>query len=298
MATIDNILQHNIPLAPCTTFKIGGPSRFFIEPVNMTQFRESIDWALQSGVQYFVLGGGANILIHDNGYEGLIIHTGKLNKITVRQTTIEAECGAVVDTLVEMSAQHLLSGIEFAAGLPGTVGGALFMNAKAYESDFSNIVQSVQALKVENKTVTESMLKKADLEFSYKKSIFQEKEWYVYKVFLSLSQGKHPDIKKRIENNRKKRRRAGQFTYPNAGCIFKNDYRTLKPTGRIIEELGLKGKKIGDAEVYQEHGNFIINRGNATADDVCQLIEFVEQTVLKETGIRLQREIILLGDWS
>jgi len=292
-----NHFKMNVLLAPYTTYKIGGPASYFFEPKNLDDFKLSIGWALQQDIPYFVLGGGSNILVHDSGYRGLVVYTGELNRLDIRGNNITAECGLAVDRLVDGSLTHGLSGIEFAAGLPGTVGGALFMNARAYEGSFSNITEQVLAVRIEKRNVNDVMLKKEELGFSYKNSVFQLQEIYVYSALFSLVPGSKDKIRKEIKANRSRRRENGQYDFPNAGCIFKNDYRIGIPTGKLLEELGLKGKRIGDAEVYEKHANFIINRGNAAAEDVYRLIKFIEGEVKKKRGIALKREINLIGNW-
>jgi len=292
-----NHFKMNVLLAPYTTYKIGGPASYFFEPKNLDDFKLSIGWALQQDIPYFVLGGGSNILVHDSGYRGLVVYTGELNRLDIRGNNITAECGLAVDRLVDGSLTHGLSGIEFAAGLPGTVGGALFMNARAYEGSFSNITEQVLAVRIEKRNVNDVMLKKEELGFSYKNSVFQLQEIYVYSALFSLVPGSKDKIRKEIKANRSRRRENGQYDFPNAGCIFKNDYRIGIPTGKLLEEIGLKGKRIGDAEVYENHANFIINRGNATAEDVYRLIKFIEGEVKKKRGIALKREINFIGNW-
>jgi UDP-N-acetylmuramate dehydrogenase len=295
---IENAIQHSVGLAPYTTFNIGGPASHFIQPVSMEQFGSALEWALERGVPFFVLGGGANILVHDSGYQGLVIHTGRLSGVSVEKQQLVAECGLTVDSIVDRAVEHGLSGLEFAAGLPGSVGGALFMNARAYEGEFSNIVSSVQALQLRGKSVSHTMLKGDDLQFSYKQSVFQKGKYYVYSVHLHLTPGKRREIRSRCEQIRQKRRNAGQFMFPNAGCIFKNNYDLGTPTGQIIDELGLKGTRVGDAEVYRKHGNFIINRGNATAQDVYRLILLVESRLKEHVDAPIEREISLVGPWK
>lgn len=296
--SIEKRIQHSVSLAPYTTFRIGGPATYFIQPVSMEEFGVTLEWALGKKIPFFVLGGGANILVHDRGFDGLVIHTGKLTGIAVEKQSIHAECGLAVDRLVDTAMNHGLSGLEFAAGLPGTVGGALFMNARAYEGEFSAIVSSVQALQIRGKRAHKTILKRDDLEFSYKQSVFQGKEYYVYSVHLLLASVDINRIQLKSEQIRQKRREAGQFVFPNAGCIFKNNYIVGIPTGRIIDELGLKATRIGDAEVYRKHGNFIINRGSATAEDVHRLIQLLESRLEEHLGVRMEREINLIGPWE
>lgn len=296
--SIEKRIQHSVSLAPYTTFRIGGPATYFIQPVSIEEFGVALEWTLGKKIPFFVLGGGANILVHDRGFDGLVIHTGKLTGIAVEKQSIHAECGLAVDRLVDTAMNHGLSGLEFAAGLPGTVGGALFMNARAYEGEFSAIVSSVQALQIRGKRAHKTILKRDDLEFSYKQSVFQGKEYYVYSVHLLLASVDINRIQLKSAQIRQKRREAGQFVFPNAGCIFKNNYVVGIPTGRIIDELGLKGTRIGDAEVYRKHGNFIINRGSATAEDVHRLIQLLESRLEEHLGVRMEREINLIGPWE
>ncbi len=296
--SIEKRIQHSVSLAPYTTFRIGGPATYFIQPVSIEEFGVALEWALGKKIPFFVLGGGANILVHDRGFDGLVIHTGKLTGIAVEKQSIHAECGLAVDRLVDTAMNHGLSGLEFAAGLPGTVGGALFMNARAYEGEFSAIVSSVQALQIRGKRAHKTILKRDDLEFSYKQSVFQGKEYYVYSVHLLLASVDINRIQLKSEQIRQKRREAGQFVFPNAGCIFKNNYVVGIPTGLIIDELGLKATRIGDAEVYRKHGNFIINRGSATAEDVHRLIQLLESRLEEHLGVRMEREINLIGPWE
>lgn len=296
--SIEKRIQHSVSLAPYTTFRIGGPATYFIQPVSIEEFGVALEWALGKKIPFFVLGGGANILVHDRGFDGLVIHTGKLTGIAVEKQSIHAECGLAVDRLVDTAMDYGLSGLEFAAGLPGTVGGALFMNARAYEGEFSAIVSSVQALQIRGKRAHKTILKRDDLEFSYKQSVFQGKEYYVYSVHLLLASVDINRIQLKSEQIRQKRREAGQFVFPNAGCIFKNNYVVGIPTGLIIDELGLKATRIGDAEVYRKHGNFIINRGSATAEDVHRLIQLLESRLEEHLGVRMEREINLIGPWE
>ena len=269
----------------------------YTEPEALPELEESIAWALSEGVPFFLLGGGSNVLVHDRGFDGLVINTRKLSRVAVAGETVGAECGTLVDDLVETCAERSLSGVEFAAGLPGTVGGALFMNARAYEGSFSAVVERVSALEVEGKEVRERELDGAQLGFGYKRSVFQRGKVFVKEARFRLSRGAREAIVRKTEENRKKRETVGQYLFPNAGCIFKNDYRVGVPSGKIIEELGLKGERIGDAEVFERHANFIINRGGASAEDVHRLIRFVEGEVERKRGIRLEREILLVGPW-
>ncbi|MFW6181183.1 MAG: UDP-N-acetylmuramate dehydrogenase [Spirochaetota bacterium] len=291
-------IRRGVPLAPYTTFGIGGPARFFAAPACRSQLLAALRWALRSGVPFFVMGGGANVLVHDRGYEGLVVLTTGLDRVVFRDGIVLAQCGVSVDRLADRCAGRGLSGLEFAGGLPGTLGGALFMNARAYGGEFSRVVEGVDALETAGGEVRARVLEREELGFSYKKSLFQEGEVYVYRARLRLVPGDPGEIGRCTDENRARRREAGQYRFPNAGCVFKNDYRSGEPAGMIIDRLGLKGTRIGGAEVYAGHGNFIVNRGGARAADVFHLMRLVEETVRRERGVLLEREIQLLGDWE
>ena len=298
MPGIETVVREDVVLAPYTTFRIGGPARYFAEPGSLDEFSACIRWALERGIQFFLLGTGANILVADSGYSGFVIHTGRLDRIEVKGTTLTAECGTALDRLVDSSLEFSLTGLEFAAGLPGTLGGALFMNAKAFGGCFADVVHSVKTLSVESGTLQESVLEHRELEYSYKQSFFQRRTHFIQQARLTLSRGRQEAIRSLVEENRSARLARGHYLYPNAGSIFKNDYSVGKPAGQLIDETGLKGTRIGDAEVYTRHGNFIINRGKATARDVYRLIRLVRKKVAEATGITLEMEIILTGDWK
>jgi len=295
---IEEKIQKNVPLGPLTTLKIGGPADYFFEPVDEDEFRKAIKWSISQQLPYFVMGKGSNILVHDSGYRGLVICTGKMDKLKVMETVIVAQCGVEVDYLVDICINHSLSGLEFAAGLPGTVGGAIFMNARAYGGEFSRVVDRVKCLQVNHGEVEKTELENKELEFDYKKSLFQKKQILLLEAYIRLEKKDKHQIAKLSSHNREKRKTMGQYSYPSAGCIFKNDYNLGKPAGKIIDELGLKGTKIGDAEVFQEHANFIINRGKAKAEDVYKLIRLIEDETKNRAGVLLKREIILLGNWQ
>ena len=286
-------IRKNYHLGKFTTFKIGGPAEYFCMPVNLDEIIQALNFARQKGIDRFIMGGGANLLIADSGYRGLIISVKKLDKAVFRGCNIDAEAGISIDNINKKIMKKSLTGMEFSGGLPGSLGGAIYMNAKAYGGDFAGVVEYVDAV---NENLECERLTGDQLEFSYKASVFMKrKELFIYKAGLALNKGNKKEIKNKYKNNADDRKNKGQFHYPSAGCIFKNNYDIGIPTGKIIEELGLKGTRIGNAEVYEKHGNFIINKGDAKASDVLQLIEKIEKSVYEKKGIKLDREVRLLG---
>jgi UDP-N-acetylmuramate dehydrogenase len=239
------------------------------------------------------MGGGANLLVSDNGFRGMVISTARLKKVAIDGESVVAESGISVDKLNLKLLNRSLSGMEFSAGLPGSLGGSIYMNAKAYGGEFSSITEFVEI--INEKLVPEKILK-ADLDYSYKSSIFMKRSGvFIFRIGLKLHKGDKKEIRNSYEKNKNDRSAKGQFEFPSAGCIFKNNYDIGIPTGKIIEELGLKGMSIGGAEVFTRHANFIINKNNASATDVMTLIEFIEKKVYEKKGIRLEREVQLLG---
>lgn len=291
-------VRTDVPLSEHTTFRIGGPARFYFEPRTRPELSNAVSWALSEKIRLFILGGGSNVLFHDRGFPGLVINTKRLTKIKRKGRLVSAQCGVRIDDLVDLCRDHALSGLEFVAGLPGTVGGALFMNARAYGSEMSDIVENVSAIEAHEGTASDVDIPGNALSFSYKSSIFQKRPIYVFSVRFRLSPGDPQEIGSKIEQIRAKRKEMGQNSFPNAGCIFKNDYTVGVPSGKLIDECGLKGRRVGDAEVYEGHANFIVNRGHAKASDIYELIKIVEKEVLKKKGVLLEREIKLVGEWD
>jgi len=286
----------DLSLAKYTTFKIGGRAKYSCFPSNPEEIKLAFLFAQENNLPYFIIGGGANLLISDKGYNGLIIFTHRLNKYKVKNNCIETESGITLTKLNRIALFNFLSGLEFSNGLPGSIGGAVFMNARCYGKEFSDIVESVIAI---DKTGNIIQLNKKEIFYAYKKTYFMDnRDLFIYKVILKLEKSKFFKILKEANKNKKDRIKKGQFLYPSAGCIFKNDYSIGIPSGKIIEDLGLKGVKIGGAKVYEKHANFIINYKNAKANDVFELIKFIENSVYERKGYKLEKEVQLLGDFQ
>lgn len=245
------------------------------------------------GLPYYILGGGANTLFCDHLIKGLVISTAGLNELQIDGEMVKAGCGIDIGELNRHLVEASLSGMEFTGGLPGTLGGAVYMNARCYGGEMSMVVDSVGII---DGNFEKRVLSLEELDYSYKNSIFMHKKDYIiYETTLRLKRGEQEQIISGYETNLEDRRGKGQFSYPSAGCIFKNDYDTGIPTGKLIDSMGLKGKSIGGAEIYERHCNFIVNKEGATAADVLELIEFIEAEVLKEKGIKLEREVRVIS---
>jgi UDP-N-acetylmuramate dehydrogenase len=309
---IDGRIKQNIPLAPLTTFKIGGPAKFFVEAETTDDIIEAIRWAAEKNEKYFILGGGSNLLVSDKGYDGLIIKNS-CDNIQADKDDIYAEAGAPLARLVQTASQHALSGLEWAAGIPGTVGGAIRGNAGAFGTSMQSVIGSVDALDpLKLETIR---LDFEGCKFSYRHSIFKESNLLVLGAAIRLNQGKSEEINQ-LSQKYVNYRSDSQPKEPSAGSIFKNisvtDLIEKQPetvdqaekdgilrngkiaAGWLIGREGFMGKTIGGASVSQEHGNFIINLGNATAEDVLVLISLIKQKIRVKYGIQLQEEIQFL----
>jgi len=273
---IPSIIRKDISLKKYTTFKIGGNAKFFAEPKDIEEIRTLFVWCREFKIPYFVLGKGSNVLFDDDGYNGLVI---KLSKFDAANS---------LHSLIQNAANQGLGGLEKLEGIPGSVGGAIFMNAGAHGQQISDCIKSVSSITKNGKIITRT---REECGFSYRSSIFTPEE-----IILSAEFNFIPMPKEIINKNRREvltwRKAKQPLQYPNAGSIFKNPTGSLS-AGALIESCNLKGFSIGDAQVSELHANFIVNRGNATAKDVKVLMEKIFQSVKEVHGIELEREIIL-----
>ncbi|MFH1366731.1 MAG: UDP-N-acetylmuramate dehydrogenase [Patescibacteria group bacterium] len=288
MSNISNV-QQNIPLAPYTTFKIGGPAKFFAVVKNEGEIIESLKWTKENKQPYFILGHGANILVSDKGFDGLVIKN-EMRRLEIRDEEVTADSGVVLSELIGKCASMGLSGLEFLAGVPSTLGGAIFGNAGAPEKAIGNFVVSARIL---DKGFKVKVLSKSECGFGYRQSVFQSNELIVLSAALKMEKGNTEKIIESIKNLMLKKKETQDLENPSAGCVFKN--ADGYSAGQLIDELGLKGKKIGQAQVSEKHANYIINLGGATADHVVQLISFIKQQVRDKKGVQLQEEIKYIG---
>jgi len=268
-------IRKNVPLAPYTTFKIGGPAKYFYEAKSKEDLVKAIKAAKETGLPFFILGGGSNVLVSDKGFDGLVIKLQATSyklpqprqaKRGGQATKIVADAGVLLSKLVDESARAGLTGLEWAVGIPGTVGGAVRGNAGAFGVSMSDVVKNIRNYEDVILSV-ELELKKGDREKSKK----------MIKEYLEYRDKRHP------------------LEYPSAGCIFKNPKGDF--AGHLIEKCDLKGTKIGNAMVSKKHGNFIVNLGNAKAKDVIKLINLCKKKVREKFRIELKEEIEYLGEF-
>ena len=279
-------IEKDISLSTLTTYKTGGIAKLVVYPNNINNLKQLLKLIHKHNIKYFILGKGSNTLFSDKEFNGVIIKLDKLNNFKIKQTEIYVESGMILSKLVQASVKNELTGLEFAIGIPGTIGGAIYMNAGAYGNNMSNIVKSVIVLN-EKFQIKEIPLEK--LKFDYRYSIFQDnKNLICVAANIKLEHGNHDEIASKIKENLLKRKNSQPLEYPSAGSVFRNPEGNY--AGKIIEELGLKGKNIGGAEISTKHANFIINKNNASSSDILNLIKLVQKEVKDKYKIDLKLE--------
>lgn len=274
-----------------TTFKIGGPAKYFFEAKNKEDLIEAIKVAEQKKMPFFILGGGSNLLVADEGYNGIAIKIKNKNKkVPLIHTAkiIEAEAGVELNDLVKLAAKNNLTGLEWAAGIPGTVGGAVHNNAAAFDSSIGEIVKSVEVFDVSESKIKN--IKAKDYHFGYKETIFKKnKNLIIFSCTLQLKPGNAKEIEQKIKYCLNYREKNHPMEFPSAGCIFENPPKVK--AAELIEKCGLKGKKKGGAVISEKHANFIINLDGAQAKDVLNLINLIKREVKKKFDVELEEEI-------
>lgn len=294
MIKIAGRLEENEVLAGHTSFRLGGPADLFAAPRTTEEVARIVTLCARESVPCFVLGGGTNILVSDKGVRGVVIDLTLLSGLQAEGTLITALGGTPVSALSEFALSKSLAGMEFAYSLPGSVGGAVWMNARCYEREVSDVLEFVDYLDAD---IGQRRLAMRRDEWDYKVSPFQGMRGVILQAGFRLAPGNPRQIEDRMQEHRQDRERKGHFLFPCAGSVFKNNRAFGVPTGVIVDSLGLRGSRIGGAQVAPFHGNIIVNTGGATARDVRALIELVEDEVRRRLGFHLEREVLLVGEW-
>ena len=294
MTSIFKILpgvKENIPLFLYTTFRIGGPAKYFFSAKNKENLIKAIETAKQLELPFFVLGGGSNVLFLDKGYNGLVVKVESSElEFKAKKQSVEVYCesGVSLSLLVSKSAENGLTGLEWAVGIPGTIGGAIRGNAGAFGVSIGDMVKKVEAVDIKSREIT--VFDREESCFSYRSSLFKEnRNLVVLSVWLKLKKENREKIEERIKKYLDYRKESQPLKFFSAGSIFKNPSKFS--AGELIEKCGLKGIKIGRARISEKHANFIINLGGAKAEDVIKLIEIVKQEVKNKFKIQLEEEI-------
>lgn len=279
-------LETNVLLSKYTTYKVGGKAKVLAYPKNIEKLITLLKWAKTNNISYKMLGNGSNLIFSDADYNGILIKLTEFDDIEIFDNKIRVGAGYSLMKLSRIALKNSLTGLEFAAGIPGTVGGAVFMNAGAYKSDMGYIVQMVKVLTPDFRIVT---LENKELAFHYRTSFLKTHPNYIcLEATIKLEKGKKEAIEEVMKSRLQRRKEAQPLEYPSAGSVFRNPPGMF--SGELIENCGLKGKKIGGAQVSEKHANFIVNTGNATANDVKELIDYVKKEVEKKYYVSLTTE--------
>lgn len=277
-----------------TTFRVGGPADFYLVPESEEEVAEAVYFAREKGLPYYPIGRGSNLLVGDYGYHGVIIEIGSgMEKLQIHEGgLVEAQAGITLAKMASELAAHGLSGFEFASGIPGTLGGAVAMNAGAYGGEIKDTIVSATVL---TKTGDILVLGKEELALGYRISIIQEKLYMVLSAVFSFLQEQPDEIRARMRELNEKRRQKQPLEFPSAGSTFKRPVGHF--AGKLIEDAGLRGYRVGDAQVAEKHCGFVINRGHATAAEIRRLIEDVQKQVREQFGVKLEPEVRMIGEF-
>ena len=287
------------PLKNHTSFKIGGPADVLVSVSNADELIKTIEYAKEENIEFFLLGNGSNVLASDKGYRGMVIKLdGEFNDGKVLGDTIKAGAGITLSKLAGLAMNSSLSGLEFASGIPGTLGGALFMNAGAYGGEMKQVVTKVSVLDLTKQSIDETSIKELsneEMDFGYRHSILKEKDYIALGCEMKLNPGDKEAIASYMRELASKRKEKQPLEFPSAGSTFKRPEGYF--AGKLIEDANLGGFSIGGAEVSNKHKGFVINKGSATAKDVKDLIDYVIKTVKEQSGVTLEPEVLFLGEF-
>lgn len=282
------------PMKSHTTFRIGGPAEVFIMPKSIKQVQMAVKICQEEQIPYFILGNGSNLLVSDRGYRGVIIQMDRnMGEIQVEGTEIQAAAGALLSSIAVAARRESLTGFEFAGGIPGTLGGAVVMNAGAYGGEIKDVLKEVTVMDGDGKIFT---LPASELEMGYRTSIIKTAGYLVLSARITLSRGKEEDIKARTRELSEMRTQKQPLDYPSAGSTFKRPEGYF--AGKLIMDSGLRGYSVGGAMVSEKHCGFVINKGNATAEDVVSLMKHVTEVVREKYGVTLEPEVKFLGEFD
>ena len=276
-----------------TTFRVGGPAECFITVDTRKQLAKALSYLQMTGWDFFILGNGSNLLVGDRGYRGVVIRLGaEFSGIEVSGEKVTVGAGALLGSAAKAALEAGLTGFEFAAGIPGTLGGAVRMNAGAYGGEMKQVVESVEVMGMDGEIL---YLDNETMEFGYRTSAIKNRPYVVLSAQLKLKTGEKEKISETMRELAQKRREKQPLEFPSAGSTFKRPEGHF--AGKLIQDAGLAGKSVGGAQVSEKHCGFVINRGDATAADVSQLIRETQNTVQDKFGVTLEPEVIFLGDF-
>ena len=281
------------PMSRHTTFRIGGPADLFLVPECVQEIEKIISVCKDEKVPYFILGNGSNLLVSDKGYPGVVIQLYRgFSQITVEGNEIHAQAGALLSGIAAAAREASLTGFEFAGGIPGTLGGAVVMNAGAYGGEMKDVLKEVTVLTGKGEILT---LQADELRMGYRTSVIKEAGYIVLEAVISLEKGDQEAIRSRMQELAGMRSSKQPLSYPSAGSTFKRPEGYF--AGKLIMDSGLQGYQVGGAQVSEKHCGFVINTGNATAEDVKNLMSDVQRIVMEKFGVKLEPEVKFLGEF-
>lgn len=281
------------PMRLHTTFRVGGPADLFVSPNSVEEVRKVTALCREEGVPYYIMGNGSNLLVSDQGYRGVIIQFYKeMNDISVEGTLLRAQAGALLSAVANRALSESLTGFEFAAGIPGTLGGACVMNAGAYGGEMKDVLKAVTVLTQEGEVLT---LSNEELELGYRTSVIARKHYIVLEAEIALSEGKKEEIQAVMDDLKERRITKQPLEYPSAGSTFKRPEGYF--AGKLIQDAGLRGFQVGGAQVSEKHCGFVINKDHATAAEIAELIRQVSEKVEAQFGVKLEPEVKRLGEF-
>lgn len=284
-------VQRDEPMSRHTTFHIGGPAALFCIPRSVPALAATVKACIEADISYYILGNGSNVLVSDTGYQGVVIQLFRnMDGIRIRGTEMEVEAGALLVKIAHTAAKESLTGLEFASGIPGTLGGGLTMNAGAYGGEMKNVVKEAVVMKPDGELLR---LTKEELELGYRTSVIARKGYLVISALLELKEGEAEVIRARMQELKEARTSKQPLEYASAGSTFKRPEGYF--AGKLIMDAGLRGFTVGGAQVSEKHCGFVINRGGATAQNVMDLVRQVQNEVKKQFGVELELEVKLLG---
>ena len=272
-------------------FKVGGPVDILLIPSKVNQVVETLKICKNENIPYFIIGNGSNLLVKDGGIRGVVIKLSNLLFIEVKDNTIKASSGTLLEDVSKKAVENSLTGFEFACGIPGSVGGAVFMNAGAYDSEIKNVIKEAEGLDRDGNIM---VLSKEELELGYRTSKVMKDNLLVLSATFELTKGDKEKIQERVDELTEKRESKQPLEYPSAGSTFKRPEGYF--AGKLIQDAGLKGASVGGAAVSEKHSGFVINKDGATAEDVLNLIAHVQNEVKKQFGVELHTEVRIIGE--
>ena len=279
------------PMKNHISFKVGGPADFLVLPDNREELLAVLACCRDNALPFYLMGNGSNLLVRDGGYRGVIIKTRRLDKISVDGDVVTAEPGALLKDVAQVALEHSLTGVEFASGIPGSIGGAVVMNAGAYGGEMKDIISEIEVV---TETGALRTIPVADCAMGYRKSVVQENPWYVVRVTLKLTPGDFDAIQAEMDDLNHRRVSKQPLEYPSAGSTFRRPEGYF--AGKLVQDCGFKGYSVGGAQVSEKHSGFVINKDNATAADILALIGEIQAKVKADFGVEMRTEVIVIGE--